>query len=145
MTEIERVGVSLDKALLAEFDELIRSQGYANRSEAVRDLIRAKLTDTALAAPNAEGIGTVSLVYDHHASRLAEQLIQLQHTHLLTVVASMHVHLDHHNCLEVIILKGRVREIQKLADNMASLKGVKLGKLTLSTVTGDHDHREHTH
>ena len=111
----------------------------------MRDLIRAKLTDTAMEAPNAEGIGTVSLVYDHHASKLAEQLIQLQHTHLLTVVASMHVHLDHHNCTEVIILKGRVREIQKLADNMASLKGVRLGKLTLSTVTADHDHGEHKH
>ena len=138
MSGIERVGVSLDKTLLAEFDELIRSQGYANRSEAVRDLIRAKLTDTALEAPNAKGIGTVSLVFDHHASKLAEQLIQLQHTHLLQVIASIHVHLDHHNCLEVIILKGKVQEIRKLADKMASLKGVKLGKLTMTSVNHEH-------
>lgn len=144
MSNIERVGVSLDKPLLADFDKLMRDKGYANRSEAIRDLIRAKLAETALEAPDAEGIGTVSLVYDHHASKLAEQLIQLQHTHLLTVIASMHVHLDHHNCLEVIILKGRVSEIQKLADQMASLKGVKLGKLTLSAVTADHDHT-HNH
>lgn len=138
MSEIERVGVSLDKPLLADFDELIRGQGYANRSEAIRDLIRNKLTETAIEAPDAEGIGSVFLVYDHHASKLAEQLIQLQHTHLLKVVASVHVHLDHHNCLEVIIMKGRVQDIQKLADKMASLKGVKLGKLTLSSVNSEH-------
>lgn len=134
MSELERVGVSLDKPLLAEFDELIRSQGYANRSEAIRDLIRSKLTQTALELPDAEGIGSVFLVYDHHVSKLAEQLIQLQHSHLLKVIASIHVHLDHHNCLEVIIVKGRVKDIQELADKMASLKGVKLGRLTLSSV-----------
>ena len=78
------------------------------------------------------------MVYDHHVSKLAEQLIQLQHTHLLKVIASVHVHLDHHNCLEVIIAKGRVQDIQELADKMASLKGVKLGKLTLSSVNSEH-------
>ena len=77
------------------------------------------------------------LVYDHHASKLAEQLIQMQHSHLLKVIASVHVHLDHHNCLEVIIIKGQVQEIQRLADKMASLKGVKLGKLTLSAVNSE--------
>lgn len=137
MSEIERVGVSLDKPLLSEFDELIRTKGYANRSEAIRDLIRAKLAETAFETPDAEGVGSVSLVYDHHASKLAEQLIQLQHTHLLTVIASVHVHLNHHTCLEIIILKGRVQEIQKLADKMASLKGVKLGRLTLSSVNNE--------
>jgi CopG family nickel-responsive transcriptional regulator len=136
MSTIERVGVSLDKPLLEEFDNLIRGQGYANRSEAIRDLIRAKLTDVALESPDAEGIGSVFLVYDHHASKLAEQLIQLQHTHLLKVITSVHVHLDHHNCLEIIILKGCVGEIQKLADKMASLKGVKLGRLTLASLNG---------
>lgn len=137
MSELERVGVSLDTPLLAEFDALIRGQGYGNRSEAIRDLIRNKLTEAALASPEAEGIGSVFLVYDHHASKLAEQLIQLQHSHLLKVITSVHVHLDHHNCLEVIIIKGRVQEIQKLADKMASLKGVKLGKLTLSAVNSE--------
>jgi CopG family nickel-responsive transcriptional regulator len=138
MSTIERVGVSLDTPLLAEFDELIRQKGYSNRSEAIRDLIRAKLAEAALEDADAEGIGIVSLIYDHHASRLAEQLIELQHSHLLKVIASVHIHLDHHNCLEIIILKGRVGEIQKLADKMASLKGVKLGRLTLSSVNGDH-------
>lgn len=137
MSTIERVGVSLDKALLAEFDELIRGKGYANRSEAIRDLIRAKLTETALEAPDAYAIGSVFLVYDHHASKLAEQLVQMQHTHRLTVIASIHVHLDHHNCLEVIVLKGQVQEIGKLADSLTSLKGVKLGRLTLSAVDSE--------
>lgn len=140
MSELERVGVSLDKALLAEFDGLIHSKGYANRSEAVRDLIRAKLTETALETPDAHAIGSVFLVYDHHEAKVAEQLTHLQHTHLLTVVSSIHIHLDHHNCLEVIVLKGRVAEIQKLTDKMTSLKGVKLGRLSLAAVTCEHQH-----
>ena len=138
MSNLERVGVSLDKTLLAEFDRLIGSKGYANRSEAIRDLIRMTLSESALESPQAHGIGGVFLVYDHHASKLAEQLIQLQHTHLLQVIASVHVHLDHHHCLEVIILKGSVQEIRLLADKMASLKGVKLGKLTITSVTNEH-------
>ena len=144
MSDLERVGVSLDKALLAEFDELIRSKGYANRSEAIRDLIRIKLTETALEAPDTHAIGSVFLVYDHHEAKVAEQLTHLQHTHLLTVIASIHIHLDHHNCLEVIVLKGRVAEIQKLADKMISLKGVKLGRLSLTAVACDHGHN-HSH
>jgi len=140
MSKIERVGVALDSNLLAEFDQLIRSKGYPNRSEAVRDLIRAKLTETALEVPDAYAIGSVFLVYDHHEAKVAEQLTHLQHTHLLTVIASIHVHLDHHNCLEVIVLKGRVAEIQKLADQMTSLKGVKLGRLSLAAVACDHNH-----
>lgn len=139
MSELERVGVSLDKGLLAAFDTLINDMGYPNRSEAVRDLIRCKLTETALEAPDSPAIGSVFLVYDHHASKLSEQLTRLQHTHLLTTVASMHIHLDHHNCLEVIILKGRTGEIQKLADRLISLKGVKLGKLTLAAVENHHE------
>lgn len=137
MSTIERVGVSLDKTLLAEFDELIRGKGYANRSEAIRDLIRNKLTETALGTPDAHAIGSVFLVYDHHISKLTEQLVGMQHTHMLTVIASIHVHLDHHNCLEVIVLKGQVREIEKLADRLTSLKGVKLGRLTLSSVDSE--------
>lgn len=133
-TELERVGVSLDKPLLEEFDRLIRAKGYANRSEAVRDLIRAKLSETELESQEAAAIGTVFLVYDHHQARVPEQLTAMQHTHLLTVVTSVHVHLDHHNCLELIVLKGKVGQIQQLADRMISLKGVKLGRLVLCPV-----------
>ena len=144
MSTIERVGVSLEKDLLAEFDRLIQGKGYQNRSEAIRDLIRAKLAETTLEAPDAHAIGSVSLVYDHHSSKLTEQLIQMQHTHMLTVITSIHVHLDHHNCLEVIVLKGKVQEIQKLADQLISLKGVKLGKLTLTVAESEHGH-EYAH
>ena len=133
MSQIERVGVSLDKKLLSMFDQLIGTQGYSNRSEAIRDLIRERLSQKQLAKPNAKAVAGIFLVYDHHSTSLSEKLIDLQHDHLLHVIASTHVHLDHHNCLEVIILKGKVKEIQELADQMASLKGVKLSRVNLMT------------
>lgn len=135
MNKIERVGVSLDKGLLTEFDQLIGKQGYGNRSEAIRDLIRESLSKDKLADPSASAVAGVFLVYDHHSAKLSDKLLELQHNHLLHVIVSTHVHLDHHNCLEVIILKGKVREIEKLANNIAALKGVKLSRVNLmSTV-----------
>jgi len=131
MSAIERVGVSLDKKLLDEFDRLIEKQGYSNRSEAVRDLIRNSLSRDKLDQPNASAVAGVFLVYDHHAAKLTEKLLDLQHNHLLQVIASTHVHLDHHNCLEVIILEGRVKDIETLANNIAALKGVTLSRVTL--------------
>ncbi len=133
MSQIERVGVSLDKELLLMFDELIGTQGYSNRSEAIRDLIRERLSQKQLAKPTAKAVAGIFLVYDHHSTSLSEKLIDLQHDHLLHVIASTHVHLDHDNCLEVIILKGKVKEIQELADQMAALKGVKLSRVNLMT------------
>lgn len=131
MSEIERVGVSLDKKLLGRFDTLINKQGYTNRSEAIRDLIRGRLSQEQLANPQMEAVAGVFLVYDHHSTKLSDKLIKLQHSHLLQVITSTHVHLDHNNCLEVIILKGKVREIEKLANNIAALKGVKLSRVNL--------------
>ncbi|MBL7214822.1 MAG: nickel-responsive transcriptional regulator NikR [Phycisphaerae bacterium] len=131
MDKIERVGVSLDKKLLAEFDRLIGKQGYTNRSEAIRDLIRESLSKDKLAESSSSAVAGVFLVYDHHSTKLSDKLLNLQHHHLLQVIASTHVHLDHHNCLEVIILKGKVREIEKLANNIAALKGVKLSRVNL--------------
>jgi CopG family nickel-responsive transcriptional regulator len=133
MSQIERVGVSLDKELLSMFDQLIGTQGYSSRSEAIRDLIRERLSQKQLAKPTAKAVAGIFLVYDHHSTSLSEKLIDLQHNHLLHVIASTHVHLDHDNCLEVIILKGKVKEIQELADQMASLKGVKLSRVNLMT------------
>lgn len=133
MSQIERVGVSLDKELLSMFDELIGTQGYSNRSEAIRDLIRERLSQQQLAKPAAKAVAGIFLVYDHHSTTLSNKLIELQHNHLLHVIASTHIHLDHHNCLEVIILKGKVKEIQELADQMAALKGVKLSRVNLMT------------
>ncbi len=131
MGKIERVGVSLDQELLEQFDALIAKQGYANRSEAVRDLIRARLDQEQLAKPATEAVAGILLVYDHHATNLSAKLNHLQHDHLLQIITSTHVHLDHHNCLEVIILKGKVSQIQSLADRMTSLKGVKLSRTNI--------------
>ena len=134
MSKIERVGVSLEQALLGQFDKLIEKQGYTNRSEAVRDLIRDSLSREKLATPAATAVAGVFLVYDHHSTKLADKLLKLQHNHLLQVIAATHVHLDHHNCLEVIILKGKVKDIEDLANRMTSLKGVKLGRLNVMSV-----------
>lgn len=137
MSQTERVGVSLDKKLLKMFDELITRQGYTNRSEAIRDLIRSRLSEERLAKPSTKAVAGVFLVYDHHSTQLSGKLVELQHSHLLQVIAATHVHLDHHNCLEVIILKGKVGEVEKLADSMACLKGVKLSKVNVMTTGED--------
>jgi CopG family nickel-responsive transcriptional regulator len=131
MKGIERVGVSLDKKLLAAFDRLIARQGYGSRSEAIRDLIRQQISGERLKNPKAEAIAAVFLVYDHHRTKLMDKLTGLQHSHILQTISSMHVHLDEHDCLEVIVLRGRVGEINKMAENIISLKGVKLGRINL--------------
>ena len=136
MSKIERVGISLDKKLLSMFDKLIASQGYSSRSEAIRDLIRNRLSQQRLAKPTTQAVAGIFLIYDHHSTKLSGRLTDLQHSHLLQVIASTHVHLDHHNCLEVIILKGKVKEIEKLSDNITCLKGVKLSRMNIMT-TGE--------
>ena len=137
MSQTERVGVSLDRKLLGMFDELIARQGYSNRSEAIRDLIRNRLSEHRLAKPSTQAVAGVFLVYDHHSTRLSGKLVELQHSHLLQVIAATHVHLDHHNCLEVIILRGKVAEIEKVANSMAALKGVKLSRVNVMTTGED--------
>ena len=136
MAQTERVGVSLDKKLLGMFDELISGQGYSNRSEAIRDLIRNRLSEEHLSKPSTQAVAGVFLVYDHHASGLSEKLNHFQHNHLLQIVSSVHIHLDHENCLEIIILKGKVKNIQQLSDRITSLKGVKLSRVNIMA-TGD--------
>ena len=131
MSEIERIGLSVDGQLLKEFDRLISQKGYDNRSEAFRDMMRDELGKEKLKNPNAKAVAAVFIFYDHHNSRLSQKLLQMQHSHLLETISSMHVHVTHHDCLEVIILKGKVGEIRKLADSIISLKGVHLGKLNL--------------
>jgi len=135
-SKTERVGVLLDKKLLSMFDQLICKQGYLNRSEAIRDLIRNRLSEEQLANPTSQAMAGVFLIYDHHAAKLSQKLVDLQHNHLLQVIASTHVHLDHHNCLEVIILKGKVKEIKKLGNSISSLKCVKLSRINIMT-TGE--------
>ena len=131
MSRVERIGVSLESKLLAKFDTLIEKQGYQNRSEAIRDLVRQQLSEKTLANPKAKAVAAVCIVYDHHSTKLMEKLTSLQHSHLLKTISSIHIHLDHHNCMEIIVLKGTVGDINKVADNILSQKGVKLGKVNL--------------
>jgi len=137
MKQVERIGISLEENLLSSFDKLIVKQGYQSRSEAIRDLIRRELSREHLSNPKAEAVATVSLVYDHHSTNLMERLTGLQHSHLLKTISSVHVHLGKHNCLEVIVLRGRVGQIKKVAENMVSLKGVKLGRINLIATEGE--------
>ena len=135
MNRVERIGVSLDKKLLTKFDKLIGEQGYQSRSEAIRDLVRRQLSAERLGHPKSKAVAAVFLVYDHHSTKLTEKLIDLQHMHILAsslqVISSLHVHLDEHNCLEVIVLRGRVGEINKVAESILSMKGVKLGRINV--------------
>jgi CopG family nickel-responsive transcriptional regulator len=134
MAELERIGISLDKDLLSQFDALIARQGYQSRSEAVRDLVRQQLSQERLGDPKSEAVAAVFLVYDHHAANLSEKLISIQHSHLLHAISSLHVHLDEHDCLEIIVLRGQVGEINKVGENILSMKGVKLGRVNLVAV-----------
>ena len=131
MTQIERVGVSLEKGLLDAFDKLISSQGYESRSEAIRDLIRQQLSSDRLRDDKADAVAAVVLVYNHHATAIMERLTDLQHSHVLKTISSLHVHLDHHDCLEVIVLRGKVGEINRMGEKLVSIKGVKLGRVNL--------------
>jgi CopG family nickel-responsive transcriptional regulator len=131
MSQLSRTGVSIEEGLLKEFDRLIAKRGYQNRSEAFRDLIRqALLTETV--DSNKQVVGTLTLVYDHHVPNLSQKLTETQHVAGAMILAATHVHLDHHYCLEVIIMKGRTKEIQGVADRMLALRGVELGKLVLT-------------
>jgi CopG family nickel-responsive transcriptional regulator len=131
MAELSRTGISLEQDLLAGFDKLIARRGYQNRSEALRDLIREALLSEVIDS-NKPVAGTLTLVYDHHVPNLSQKLTEMQHHGGTMVLAATHIHLDHHYCLEVVIMKGRANEIQKLADRMLAMRGVELGKLVLT-------------
>jgi CopG family nickel-responsive transcriptional regulator len=130
MSQVERIGVSVEKELLSKFDKLITRQGYQSRSEAIRDLVRQRLSDEQTGDPKAKAVAAVILVYDHHSTKLMEKITSLQHSHLLQTISAMHIHLDEHECLEVVVLRGRVGEIKKTAESIVSLKGVKLGRIS---------------
>jgi CopG family nickel-responsive transcriptional regulator len=133
MSDLARIGVAIDSSLLARFDELITQRGYTNRSEAFRDLIRDELVQKSWELPEAEVVGTVTLVYNHHVRMLSDKLNDMQHDHHKNILSTMHVHLDHDNCLEVIVVKGKAKNVQRIADGLISTKGVKHGYLTLTT------------
>jgi len=135
MGKLVRFGVSLDAALLGKFDPHIARLGYKSRSEAIRDLIRERLVAQEWKIDNVPTMGVLSLVYSHDVRELAKKLTDIQHHHLGIILSSTHIHMDEHNCLEVIILKGPGKEIQEVSDHLLSAKGVKHGKL-ITTTTG---------
>jgi len=131
MVELKRFGVSIEEDLLDKFDRLIKKHGYENRCEALRDLMREALVEEAWDG-NAETVGTVTLVYDHHDPGLEGRLTDVQHDYHEVVVSGMHSHLNHRDCLEVVILRGRAKVIKELANKLISAKGVKHGQLVMS-------------
>lgn len=131
MKELERIGVSVDKKLLGQFDKLIAKQGYQSRSEALRDLIRKQLTEEKLSKPKSRAVAAVCMVYDHHSTKLMQKLTSLQHNNLLETICSTHIHLDAHDCMEIIVLKGKVEQINKMGESILSQKGVKFGRINL--------------
>lgn len=133
MSNIVRFGVSLDEALLQSFDAQCEKRGYQARSEAIRDLIRKSLIEQEWEDSGCEVAGSLSLVFDHHSSNLSQRLTSVQHDYHHCIIASMHVHLDHDNCLEVLALKGPASVLRKLAGQLISIKGVKHGQLNLAT------------
>jgi CopG family nickel-responsive transcriptional regulator len=136
MAELTRTGVSIEEELLKQFDRVIAKRGYKNRSEAIRDLIRESLVSEAI-DQNKQVVATLSMIYDHHKPDLSNKLIEIQHHSHGNVMAATHVHLDADNCLEVVIMKGRSGEVQHLADHMLAMRGVKHGKLVVTTTGKD--------
>ncbi len=153
MSDLVRFGVSIEDDLLKRFDHEIEKKGYSNRSEAIRDLIREQIVAEEWQSDK-ETVGTITIVYDHHTRDLSSNLTHIQHSFEGDIKSVLHIHLDHHNCLEVLVVSGKARLLQHFADQLVSLKGVKHGKLTMTTMgdaipgKGDHQHdpdHPHTH
>jgi CopG family nickel-responsive transcriptional regulator len=139
MSELVRFSVSLEADLLERFDRYCREGRYATRSEAIRQLLRETLTSHAWQEDARDAVATLTLVYDHHRTHLTERLLELQHRHTDLVVSTMHVHLNHDNCLEVLVLRGRAGALQEIAYELRGLKGIHKGQLVLAA-TAPEDH-----
>lgn len=133
MSELRRIGIAIPDDLLTVFDQLIDRRGYTNRSEAFRDLMRDALLQETVSKSKEEVVGTLTLVYDHNVRQLSDRLVKQQHDHHHQIISTLHVHLDHDNCLEVLILRGSAGDVQHIADGLIAAKGVRHGKLTLTT------------
>ena len=153
MSELVRFGVSIEEELLKKFDQEIEKKGYASRSEAIRDLIRDQMVSEEWETDQ-ETVGTITIVYDHHTRDLSANLTHLQHSFKGDIKSVLHIHLDHHNCLEVLVVQGKGLLLKQFADQLVSIRGVKHGKLTMTTTGGElpsakghheHDHPEHSH
>jgi CopG family transcriptional regulator, nickel-responsive regulator len=144
MGNLSRIGIALDSDLLKRFDRSIEKSGYTNRSEAFRDLIRDRLVREQTAAPDATVVGTVTLIYDHHAHGITEKLTEAQHEQHELVVSTSHAHLDLDSCLEVLIVHGKAARVEHFADLLIGLKGVQHGRLVMTVASLDAGH-EHGH
>ena len=146
MSELSRIGIALDSDLLKRFDRSIEKSGYTNRSEAFRDLIRDRLVRERTAAPDAIVVGTITLIFDHHAHGITEKLTEAQHEHHELVVSTSHAHLDLDSCLEVLIVHGKAARVQHFTDLLIGLKGVQHGRLVMTVPSLDAEHAdEHAH
>ncbi|HVM63032.1 MAG TPA: nickel-responsive transcriptional regulator NikR [Verrucomicrobiae bacterium] len=134
---VARFSVSLPPALLNQLDQMSTEKGYKNRSLAIADMIRDRLVEHRQRLGNKEIAGTITLVYDHHRQHVQATLTDIQHDHFKVIVSTVHVHLDHHNCLEVLVVRGKASLIKKIADELISAHGVKHGKLTVTTTGHD--------
>jgi len=132
MGVLTRIGIALDSELLQRFDRSIEKSGYTNRSEAFRDLIRDRLVRERTAEPGATVVGTITLIYDHHAHGIGEKLTEAQHENHDLVVSTMHAHLDHDSCLEVLMVHGTAARVGEFADRLIGLKGVQHGRLVMT-------------
>ncbi|MGI6590743.1 MAG: nickel-responsive transcriptional regulator NikR [Eggerthellaceae bacterium] len=132
--DLMRFSVAMPESLLMRFDELVARRGIAkNRSEVIRDLVREALVEDECAEPNSKVVGSLTIVYNHHSTDLESKLHDIQHHYLVNVISSIHVHLDADNCLEVIVLRGEASTVKKIADIILGTRGVKNGKLVLTT------------
>jgi CopG family nickel-responsive transcriptional regulator len=134
---VTRLSVSLPSGLLPQLDAMVREKSYSNRSLAVADMIRDRLVEHRQHFGDEEIAGTITLVYDHHTHNVQGALTGIQHDHHQVILSTMHVHLDHHNCLEVLVVRGQASVIRKIADEMIAAKGVKHGRLTVTTTGKD--------
>lgn len=136
---IVRFGVSIEEKLLTKFDSYITDKGYVNRSEAIRDLIRNMLVSQQIENPEMESFGTLTIIYNHHHGEISDRLNHVQHEYFQNIVSTTHIHLDSHNCLEVLILKGKAGHLNTLADLILSMKNVKHGKFVIASTETDLD------
>ena len=133
----KRFGVSIPDELLVKLDKLAKKKGYNNRSEVLRDLVRDRFVDEEWASGSAEVVGTVTLAYNHHSHDLSDKLADLQHSHFKNIISTTHIHLDAHNCLEVLVVKGKSQKVKEIADQLIATKGVKHGKLVMTSTGKD--------
>ena len=145
MSELVRFSVSLEKDLLDRFDRYCEEGRLATRSEAIRQLLREKLTSAAWATDTADVAASLTLVYDHHKTRLTDKMLDVQHAHGNRVVATLHIHLNHALCLEVIALRGPAAELQALAAELSGLKGIHQAQLVIARAVADGHEHHHDH